>query len=66
MWMCTARKRVKDVPISAQGSPAVLLEGLPAVIMEGMPTVLFIRRFCGGLADLSAGSVADLTPLKSA
>ena len=66
MWMCTARKRVKDVPISAQGSPAVSLEGLPAFSWAGLPAVFFTRRFYGGLADLSAGSVADFAPLKSA
>ena len=33
MRMCTARKGVKDLPILAQGLPAVLLEGLSAVFM---------------------------------
>ena len=31
--MCTARKGVKDLPILAQGLPAVFLEGLPAVLL---------------------------------
>jgi len=34
MWMCTARKRVKDVPISAQGLPAVSLEGRPVESLQ--------------------------------
>jgi hypothetical protein len=38
--MHTARKRVKDLPILAQG--------LPAVFVEGLPAVLFIRRPSGG------------------
>jgi len=33
--MCTARKGVKDLPILAQGLPAVFLEGLSAVFMAG-------------------------------
>ena len=33
MRMCTARKGVKDLPILAQGLPAVFLEGLPAVLL---------------------------------
>jgi len=52
--MCTARKEVKYLPISAQGLPAVILAGLPAVRLEGLPAVFFIRRFYGGLAGLSA------------
>jgi len=31
--MCTARKGVEDLPILAQGLPAIFLEGLPAVFM---------------------------------
>ena len=34
--MCSARKGVKDLPILAQGLPAVFLEGLPAVRLEGL------------------------------
>jgi len=34
--------------------------GFPAVVLEGLPAVLFIRRLSGGLAGLSAGSMADL------
>jgi len=30
MWMRASRKGVKDVPISAQGLPAIRWEGLPA------------------------------------
>ena len=36
MRMCSARKGVKDLPILAQGLPAVFLEGLPAVRLEGL------------------------------
>ena len=49
--MCRACKGVKDLPILAQGLPAVRLEGLPAVrlaslpavLLEGLPAVIFIR-----------------------
>jgi hypothetical protein len=60
MIMCTARKGVKDLPISAQGLPAIFLAGLPAVCLEGLPAVLFTRLWrvyppCfwrnGGVAD---------------
>jgi len=34
--MCTARKGVKDLPISAQGLPALFPEGLPAVRLAGL------------------------------
>jgi len=65
--MCTARKGVKDLPISAQGLPAVRRAGLPAVIMEGLPAVrraglpavIFTRRPSGGLVRRFYGGVAD-------
>jgi len=56
MWACLSHTKGKfqdsnpdfrfDLPILAQGLPALFLEGLPAV--------LFIRRSSGGLADLFA------------
>jgi hypothetical protein len=52
--MCTDRKGVKDLPISAQG--------LPAVRRAGLPTVFFIRRSPGGLEGLPAVLLAGLTP----
>jgi len=45
MRMCTAHKRVKDLPISAQGLPAVRRAGLPA--SGGLA-----RRPSGGLVSL--------------
>jgi len=51
--MCKAPKGVRDLPISAQGLPAVFfirrlyggLEGLPAVCLESLPAVLLADCF---------------------
>jgi len=51
--MCKAPKGVRDLPISAQGLPAVFfirrlyggLEGLPAVCLEGLSTVFMTGCF---------------------
>jgi len=53
MRMCKAPKGVRDLPISAQGLPAVFfirrlyggLEGLPAVCLEGLSTVFMTGCF---------------------
>jgi len=43
--MCTARKGVKDLPILAQGLPAIFLEGLSAIFLEGLPAVFMADCF---------------------
>jgi hypothetical protein len=50
MRMCTDRKGVKDLPILAQGLPAVLWAGSPA--SGGL-----IRRFYGGLFSVKVAAV---------
>ena len=39
-----------DLPISAQGLPAVCLEGLSASSEADLSAVFFIRWLCGGMA----------------
>ena len=38
----------------------ILAQGLPAVRRAGLPAVLFIRRLCGGLAGLLVVFLAGL------
>ena len=53
-----------DLPIFAQGLPALRLACLPAVLRAGLSAMFFIRRLCGGLAGLSAVIMAGCFGLK--
>jgi len=60
--MCSVRKGVKGLPISAQGFPAVFLEGLPAVFVAGLTPLTshfyFIKQINN--ASITATSMARM------
>ena len=63
--MCTARNGLKDLPILAQGLPAVILEGLPTVFFIRRPFYPLVVWRSGGLARRFASRTAGLSGMTS-